>query len=441
MSTHQNTDSPEPPGPPGPPEPLAFVALGALALLLPFLVLLFVFMPVFVLSFVLAFEFSGPGSSDAVLPIVLVLGTAVVSLVSLTALMSFLLRLAGWPRPMGTSLLLMFALLPALLQAPALALLFEGERGAALGVEIGPAELGVFSPGMAGPAGYLHLTAVVLVLFAVRWRARASRRATERRAGFGWAGAALAGAVLVSTAFTVIHLRNDTARRIQEYTESVEGYPYPLAVLDAPGWRPWHLKFHHEHSSFTAVYTNDDDLRLELGTRPEYDPLYECPGLSEGAGPSEDTGDHGSGNSDSQGCAEGRVEVSGLNDGASGFEAFEARLVVYDPYEGSPDLDYPGLSEVRVDLRGAGSPGYAEAAAATEDEGWPDSGPWGVGADPGPVALLAPADNPRESFLQGEVGFDIPTSELRKAAGHVRLLDPGDGAAVRELAASAYLAR
>ncbi|MGW5879242.1 hypothetical protein ACWFMI_22115 [Nocardiopsis terrae] len=441
MSTHQNAGSPEAPGRPGPPEPLAFAALGALALLLPFLVLLFVFMPVFVLSFVLAFEFSGPGSSDAVLPIVLVLGPAVVGLVSLTALMSFLLGRAGWPRPMGTSLLLLFALLPALLQAPALSMWFEGERGTALGVEIGPAELGVFSPGMLGPAGYLHLAAVVLVLFAVRWRARASRRAAERRTRFGWACAALAVAVLVSTAFTFIDLRNNTARRIQGYTESIEGYPYPLAVLDAPGWRPWHLKFHHEHSSFTAVYTNDDNLRLELATRPEYDPLYECSDLLEGAGPSEDTGGHGSGNSDGQGCDEGRVEVSGLNGDASGFEAFEALLVVYDPYEGSLDLGYPGLSEVRVDLRGAGSPGYAEAAAATEDEGWPDSGPWGTGADPGPVALLAPADNPRESFLQGEVGFDIPASEIRKAAGHVRLLNPGDSAAVRDLAASAYLAQ
>jgi hypothetical protein len=44
------------------------------------------------------------------------------------------------------------------------------------------------------------------------------------------------------------------------------GLPVPLAVLDSPDWRAWHLRFESEHRSFTVVYIDEDDAQLKLTT-------------------------------------------------------------------------------------------------------------------------------------------------------------------------------
>lgn len=514
----------------------AFAALGLLALLLHPLAFVFAIIPAVAVALLLF----GPSSSHSAFPDLLSLATVLGGLAVLAVLVSLPLRFTHWPRPVGTSLLMCVALIPAPIQPVLLSMWFSGERGEALGVEIAPAPLNVLAPGVA-PAGYLHLAAVVLTLFAVQlWTgARVRVRARVRsgvlgrgssdaraevvhrreqasgadspdtvdsksggprlpadapcpepaappggdptagprthgtgpapetgpaasamdvsgpegrrpsRTGLVLASAALAATLPVSTAYSLERLRDDTAQQIRSDAASIGEYPYPLAVLDAPGWRPWHLGFHHEHRSFTATYINDEGVQILLITKPEHDLAHECSALSPGAGATDtsatDTGTEGTGGLTSEGdgpvCAQERVEVSGLNGGASAFEAFEARTVVYDVPEESMSEYAP--APVRVDLGGAGSEGYAEVAAATADEGTgaPASGsPEGEG-ETGPVVLLQSAYDPDESFLQGRTRFDIPASTMREAAGHVRLLDPGDSAAAQELASTAHLAR
>ncbi len=458
--------------PPGVP---AFATLGLLALLLHFLAFVVAIIP----AVVVAFLVTGPSGSRSAFPDLLSLATVFGGLAVLAVLVSLPLRFTNWPRPVGTSLLMCVALIPAPIQPVLLSLWFSGERGEALGVEIGPAPLNVFATGAAS-AGYLHLAVVVLTLFVVqlwtgaRGRARDRSRALARgssdaradalhrreqapgadtsdpggrrpsRTGLVLASAALAAALPLTTAYTLERMRDDTAQQIRGDAASIGEYPYPLAVLDAPGWRPWHLSFHHEHSSFTATYINDDGVQLLLITKPEYDLEYECSEVSPDAGAT-DAGTEGTGGLASKGdgtvCAQERVEVSGLNGDASAFEAFEARAVVYDVPEESMSEYAP--APVRVDLGGAGSEGYAEVAAATADEdaGAPAPDSPEEEGDTGPVALLQSAYDPDESFLQGRTRFGIPASTMREAAEHVRLLDPGDSAAAQELAASAYLAK
>ncbi|WP_017580629.1 hypothetical protein [Nocardiopsis valliformis] len=369
----------------------AFVPLGLLALFLPILISLFALMPAYFVSFLLQIFLAGTGSSESALPVVLVLVTALAGLGVLAALVACLLKLARWPHPFGTTLLLLAAPVLALAQGPTLGLWFNNGPGATGGGPIGPVSLALFSTGMTGLVGYLLLAAVVLPLLAVQlWRQR------EARTGLALAGVTLALVLPLTTWYTLADLRSEAAEQIQSYTESIEAYPYPLAVLDSPDWRTWHLQFGSEHRSFTVVYINEDDAQLKLTTRPDHDP--DCPETNVPVSPD---------------CESFRVEVSGLNDGPSGFASFKTDATVHG-------------TRAWVDLTEVAAEGYAQASA---DEG-----------TPAPAALLEPADNPRESFLQGKTAFSIAPMGVRMAADHVFLLNPEDTEAVRKLAADAYLA-
>ncbi len=447
MSSPEPLAVPEARTPPGVP---ALVVLGLLGLSLPFLVLLFSILPTALLAFLLHIEFVGRNDDASALAIVLLMATAAAGLAVLAGLTAFLLRLTCWPRPVATTVLLLVALVPVVLQAPAVAAWSGGELGKALGIEIGPTSLGIGPPGMIGPSGYLHLAVVVLTLLTVelwhrpgprlRRRTRVARgtgggtnRHRPPRSGLACASAALALTVPVSTLLTLEYLRADTTRTIQKHADAISGYPYPVAVLDAPGWRAWHLSADYEqHRLFKVVYTNDDGAQLEIVTRPEYDLVHNCPGGLESVS-TENAEFAGVGGGEAV-CEESWVDVSGLNGHASDYGPFLARAVIYDAWREPSHSSAPtGAAEARVDLRESGSPHYVD----TDKTG--DS--WAEGADLGPAVVLVPANDPRESVLQGEVPFDIPVAELKDAAAHVRLLNPADGESARELAASVHLAR
>ncbi|MFE0268956.1 hypothetical protein ACFWZ7_18550 [Nocardiopsis alba] len=109
-------------------------------------------------------------------------------------------------------------------------------------------------------------------------------------------------------------------------------------------------------------------------------------------------------------------------------------------------MPFETVEEGFVEERSVEAPGLSEREARAAFDVLPGFVPEGDSLfvelpETGRVVALYPGIDGRHGLLQGTARFDVTGEELLELVGHLRLLDPGDTEAVRELALQARTAR